>query len=103
MSLPVVITPLTVTVATTWLDEDQLKFPLPPWAWGEASSVSPLPHPSLGFTHPHTHTLTHTHVVSTPTAWKKVASAKVWQEAASAPCSFHPVLFLVLIFWGPCG
>lgn len=30
-----VITPLTVTVATRWLEEDQLKFPLPPWAWGE--------------------------------------------------------------------
>lgn len=32
MSLTVVITPFTVTVATTVFDEDQLKFPLPPVA-----------------------------------------------------------------------
>ena len=32
MSLTVVITPLTVTVATAVLDEDQLKLPLPPAA-----------------------------------------------------------------------
>lgn len=32
MSLTVVITPFTVTVATAVLDEDQLKFPLPPVA-----------------------------------------------------------------------
>lgn len=74
MSLPVVITPLTVTVATTELDEDQLKFPLPPWAWGgKASPVSPpaLPrHPSLS------HTSAHTcwHCV---TAWRHKASANV--------------------------
>lgn len=32
MSLTVVITPFTVTVATAVLEEDQLKFPLPPVA-----------------------------------------------------------------------
>lgn len=32
MSLTVVITPLTVTVATSVLEDDQLKFPLPPVA-----------------------------------------------------------------------
>ena len=32
MSLTVVITPFTVTVATAVLDDDQLKFPLPPVA-----------------------------------------------------------------------
>lgn len=32
MSLFVVITPFTVTVATAVLEEDQLKFPLPPVA-----------------------------------------------------------------------
>lgn len=35
MSLTVVITPFTVTVATAVLDEDQLKFPLPPVAYHE--------------------------------------------------------------------
>ena len=46
VSLPVVITPLTVTVATRELEEDQLKFPLPPWAWGgKYHQVSPPARP----------------------------------------------------------
>lgn len=44
MSLTVVITPFTVTVATAVLEEDQLKFPLPPVACRENQTSRHEPH-----------------------------------------------------------
>ena len=84
VSLPVVITPLTVTVATTELEEDQLKFPLPPWAWGgKASSgqpACPAP-PSLSLSHPRSHALASRHHVETQGISQRPAGT------APTPCS----------------
>ena len=98
VSLPVVITPLTVTVATTELDEDQLKFPLPPWAWGgKASPVSPpaLPcHPSLSLTP----LLTRVGIAS-PRGDTRHQPTSGW--LCPHPLLSPPCLLLVLVFHGP--
>lgn len=92
MSLPVVITPLTVTVATMELEEDQVKFPLPPWAWGgKASGQSTCP-PVL--------------FSSIPLAsCNHVEKCSISQHLASAASAFalSHCPFLVLKFCRPCG
>ena len=101
------MTPLTVTMATMWLDEDQLKFPLPPWAWGGKPVHQPACLPALSLSPsvrlflPHTHARSLTLTVSglSPPA----APADPRLEAASPPRSLYRVSFPVLILWGPCG
>lgn len=86
VSLPVVITPLTVTVATTELEEAQLKFPLPPWAWGGKPSSGQPTCLSLGPSLSHTQSASRHHVVTCGISQRLAGTA-------SAPRSPHPVSF----------